>query len=399
MTSREKNSNEKSSKDINLFAEFSCSKEKSKKCNLKNTIGLITPKNADSFSFISNDNSKTEPKNKKEIHQTTPIPENQVIKIRFISTTNKDNTMTLSLFDLTNSLLDKENNEPNIPQFKATQEYYREIDKDSKESLIPCKPMLNSTSSKAFMYEYSKSKKYQEDKINFFSTNDTVSISEEPVLNPNKFLFQSTDTKSPIIEDNKDSISNNDMELEDLLKFQESNLPVPLKKKDDESFKLLTMKKMKRKTMPPNKSVRKFAEDIEPVYEKEFRIQNNFCTLLKRKVVHSTRRIYSSNFVLKKGKKDVNFMIFRDKDIGIYEYWQAHIHEAQNDEDFDTDEEQKKLATCFTLGEVKEALVYVRDKKFEECFVNFNRYDKYRTKKENNYIKQKMLKLQKNMKL
>ena len=284
MTSRKKISNEKSSKNINLFTEFNCSIEKSKKCNLKNAIGLITPKNADSFSLISIYNSKTEPKNKKEINQTTPTPENQVIKIRFISTTNKDNTMALSLFDLTNSLLDKENKEPDIPQFKATQEYYREIDKDSKESLIPCKPMLNSTSSKAFMYEYSKSKKYQEDKINFFSTNDTVSISEEPVLNPNKFLFQSTDTKSPIIEDNEDNISNNDMELEDLLKFQESNLPVPLRKKDDESFKLLTMKKMKRKTMPPNKSVRKFAEDIEPLYEKEFRIQNNFCNLLKRKL-------------------------------------------------------------------------------------------------------------------
>ena len=60
---------------------------------------------------------------------------------------------------------------------------------------------------------------------------------------------------------------------------------------------------MKRKTMPPNKSVRKFEEDIEPLYEKEFRIQNNFCSLLKRKIVHSLRRIYSSNFVLKKGKK------------------------------------------------------------------------------------------------
>ncbi len=41
---------------------------------------------------------------------------------------------------------------------------------------------------------------------------------------------------------------------------------------------------MKRKTMPPNKSVRKFEEDIEPLYEKEFRIQNNFCNLLKRKL-------------------------------------------------------------------------------------------------------------------
>ena len=189
------------------------------------------------------------------------------------------------------------------------------------------------------------------------------------------------------------------MELEELLEFQESNLPVPLQKKDDENFKILSMKKMKRKTMPPNKSVRKFAEDIEPLYEKEFRIQNNFCNLMRRKVVHSLKRIYSSNFVLKKNRKDYHFMVFRDKDIGIYEYWQAHIHEAQNDEDFDTDEEQKKLAKCFTLGEIKEAFVYIRNTNFEDCFVNFNRYQNYRNDKENEYIKEEMLKLKNNMKL
>ena len=145
--------------------------------------------------------------------------------------------------------------------------------------------------------------------------------------------------------------------------------------------------------------MRKFAEDIEPLYEKEFRIRNNFCSLLKRKIVHSLRRIYSSNFVLKKGKKEFNFMIFTDKDIGIYEYWQAHIHETNNDEDFDTDEEQKKLAKCFTLGELKEAFSYVKNKSYEDCFVNFNRFNKYRTEQDNDYIKEQMLELQKMIKL
>ena len=156
---------------------------------------------------------------------------------------------------------------------------------------------------------------------------------------------------------------------------------------------------MKRKTMPSYKSTRKFAEDREPSYEKDFRIHNNYCTLLKRKIVHSLRRIYSSNFVLKKGDKDFNFMIFRDKDIGIYEYWQAHIHETNNDEDFDTDEEQKKLAKCFTFGELKEALVYIKEKSFEECFVNFNRFSNFRTEEENAHIKEKIGELKKDMKL
>ena len=92
-------------------------------------------------------------------------------------------------------------------------------------------------------------------------------------------------------------------------------------------------------------------------------------------------------------------MIFRDKDIGVYEYWQAHIHEAQNDEDFDTDEEQKKLAKCYTIGEIKEALIYIRDKNFQDCFINFNRYKKFRNIQDNEDIVNQIWKLKNQMKL
>ena len=393
MSSLKKRSKKNTEKNNNLFADFNCPNQKSKKCYLKEKSGLITPKDSDCFSSNSKENSQTETKNKKDVNQN--FQDKKVIKINIVSSNNKSVSLCSDPFDSFISISDKENKEQNTLPFKATQDYYREINQDSIESIIPCKPMLNSTSSKAYMNEYSKSKKYQEDKLLFFSTSDTTP--EEQFPNPNKLLFNSTETNSPILEDREDS--RYDMDIEELLKHQESNLPVPIEKKDNENFKILTMKKMKRKTMPPNKSVRKFAEDIEPSYEKEFRIQNNYCSLLKRKIVHSLRRIYSSNFVLRKGKKDFNFMIFRDKDIGIYEYWQAHIHEAHNDEDFDTDEEQKKLAKCFTLGELKEALVFVKEKTFEDCFVNFNRFNNFRTEKENDYIKEQINNLKKDMKL
>ena len=54
-------------------------------------------------------------------------------------------------------------------------------------------------------------------------------------------------------------------------------------------------------------------------------------------------------------------MVFRDKDIGIYEYWQAHIHESHNDEDVETDDEQKKIARNFSISEVKEGLEYIKN--------------------------------------
>ena len=137
------------------------------------------------------------------------------------------------------------------------------------------------------------------------------------------------------------------------------------------------MKTMKRISMPCNKSVRKFAEDMEPQYEKEFRIHNAFSSMKKKKPVHSTRRIYFSNFFLqrKKGKNEA-FMVFRDKDIGIYEYWQAHIHESHNDEDVETDDEQKKIAMNFSISEVKEGLEYIKNNGYD-AFVNFNRYSDF----------------------
>ena len=380
------------------------SNRKSIRSNLKKKAGNISHKSKDDFSFISyaDENSKTEPKSKNEKKKNNP--DIKVIKINFVSRKNQTDMCSKNPFDSFNSNYDKENQQPNIPSIKTTQDYYREINKDSIESIIPSKPMINSASSKAFMLEYSKSKKYQEDKNNliFPSTTDQTPDDSEEYPIQDKIILTSVDTHSTIMEDNNekdDSFSLCDRDTENLLHYQESHLPVPLDKKDDENYKILTMKKMKRKTMPPNKSVRKFAEDKEPVYEKEFRIQNDFCKLLKKKVVHSTRRIYSSKFVLRKGNKDYDFMIFRDKDIGVYEYWQAHIHEAQNDEDIDTDEEQKQMAKCFTIGELKEAFLYVRDKSFQDCFINFNRFKKFRNTKENEYIVNRVEILQKEIKL
>ncbi len=59
---------------------------------------------------------------------------------------------------------------------------------------------------------------------------------------------------------------------------------------------------------------------------------------------------------------------------------------------------KKKLAKYFTLGELKEDLCYVRDKSYEDCFVNFNRFSKFRTEQENENIKKQMLELQKEIK-
>jgi hypothetical protein len=310
------------------------------RCNLKNKIGIITPNLTEDFEMksffsISKNNQKNENIEKALTNENT---------------TNKTTSDNRAL---------------NSNQYN--QYFVKNINCDYSETIVPCKPMLNSTASKIFMSKYSISKRYKEDKIVLFSS---IQESEPIKVNSDKNKkFDKELSKEGQLEPEEEID-----ELEELLKYQETHLPVPLSKKDNETFKILTMKKMKRISMPPNKSVRKFAEDIEPKYEKEFRIHNAFSTMKKKKPVHSTRKLYFSNFILTKNDEATErFMVFRDKDIGMYEYWQAHIHEAHNDEDVETDEDQKNVARNFSISEVKEGFEYIKNNG-NDAFVNFNRY-------------------------
>ena len=324
----------------NTFNNLSIKVNYTKKCNIRNTYGIITPKLTDDYltnSLITTNKIKY---SKENIEQEQDLTNE--------NTTNKtsSNKIVLNTNQIQNQIYTNKN----------------------LELEIPSKPNLNIKASKALMKEYSKSKKYREDELILFP-------SEEKTENVK--ICKKIEIENPKISEAESELN----DLEELLKYQESHLPVPLSKKDNEKFKILKMKQMKRVSMPPNKSVRKFAEDIEPHYEKEFRILNSFSTMKKRKPVHSTRRLYSSNYFLYKDKGTLEkFMVFRDKDIGIYEYWQAHIHEVHNDEDVETDEEQKKIAFNFCISEVREGLEYIRNYG-NDSFVNFNRYGHLLNKK------------------
>ena len=318
-----------------------------RKCNIRNKIGLITPQITDDFNSL---------------HKEIDLDKNSLT-----TNTNENNTNKNTSKDFV---------------IKTAELCTKKIISDSTQVIVQCKPMMNSTASKTLVKEYSESKRYKEDKLILFPS-IKESNKEKDLNKNNKENIQEKSNISNIsnIKENNESDSD---DIEEIIKYQESHLPVPLSKKDDEKFKILKMKQMKRISMPCNKSVRKFAEDIEPKYEKEFRIHNAFSSMKKKKPVHSTRRIYFSNFFLqrKKGKPEA-FMVFRDKDIGIYEYWQAHIHESHNDEDVETDDEQKRIARNFSISEVKEGLEYIKNNGYD-AFVNFNRYEDYINTKSKN---------------
>lgn len=271
----------------------------------------------------------------------------------------------------------------------SNKKFSKNISYNTSETIVKCKPMISSTASKTFMKEYNISKRYQEDKLTLFPSIVEAKIipeKEDFSFNNIKLSSSKKSEKSLNGEEDGEIAEDNDDEYKELLNFQERHLPVPLEQKDNEKFKILKIKEMKRLSMPSYKSVKKYGEDIEAQYEKDFRIRNAFSTLKKKKPVHSLRRLYSSSFLLKKNKKEEErFMIFRDKDIGIYEYWQAHIHHNHIDEDIETDEEQKITASNFSISEIKEAFDYIKQNG-ANSFVNFNKYEKFFNEKESQKI-------------
>ena len=222
-------------------------------------------------------------------------------------------------------------------------------------------PKINSLSSKLFLIEYSKSKRFEEDKK---ITEKMAKFSQE---------------KNIIYEENNNNNNNKEHndelnEYKKLLKFQEKNLIVPNEKKNDEIYKICKMKKIKRDSVPPNKSVRKF-EDIQCDYEYKFKTNKTYSTIKKKRLSHSTKKFYVSTikYTDDKGKEE-EFLLFTDQDIGIFEYWQKDLIETTNDEDVNTDDEQLNLATNFTIGEIRECFKYI-EQFGQNSFVNFNKFD------------------------
>ena len=119
-----------------------------------------------------------------------------------------------------------------------------------------------------------------------------------------------------------------DKSLEEIIKKQKKNLIVPINRKDDEAFKLLTMKNIKKKSI----------------------------THSVKKNLYIIHRLYDDD------DKEYKFPLFKDADIGINEYWQNQIVESNEDEDIDTDEDVLDSAVACTLSELEEALNEVKEK-------------------------------------
>ncbi len=109
------------------------------------------------------------------------------------------------------------------------------------------KPSLSSVESRNRLFEYSKSKKYEEDQLHF--NNKTFTLPDE--INEEDLERQEFRKK-----------------IDEILK----NLPVPLENKNDENFKIKAMAKMRSERKSENKSAKQTEINERLSHQEEFRI-------------------------------------------------------------------------------------------------------------------------------
>ena len=133
--------------------------------------------------------------------------------------------------------------------------------------------------------------------------------------------------------------------------------------------------------MPEYKSCAKYEEFYKP-FENSLDKKNEYFLLKKKKGVYSSCKSLILEINLKNKNKEKDFPLYRDQDIGIYEYWQVPLIESKIDEDNDSDEEQINLAKKVCNLDLSEGIQYIQKNGMDEII---NRHLKEENKEENNF--------------
>ena len=166
------------------------------------------------------------------------------------------------------------------------------------------------------------------------------------------------------------------------IEAQEELLPVPLEKMNDEKFKILRMHKLKKASLPEYKSCEKY-DNYYKSFEDSIKAKNDFFLLKNKKPIYSNTKVMKLEISLKnKKKEEKKFPLYKDQDIGVYEYWQAPLIESKIDEDIDSDEEQINLARKVCDLDLMEGIKYIQKNGIESIF-NYRFKNK---KEESNFI-------------
>ena len=187
-------------------------------------------------------------------------------------------------------------------------------------------------------------------------SNTSITSLDNIFFGESKPSLSSLESKNEMANFNKNQLKKN------ILLSQEKELLIPIEKKNDEKYKLLTIQKIKDK-FPPYKSAKRFDEEERKIFRNSLDEAEKYAILKKKKIIYSNKKdIFVFVSLFNNNDEEFKFPLFRDNDIGIYKYWQAKIVDSQVDEDDDTDDEQEKVAKYYCIKELKEAFEVLQDK-------------------------------------
>ena len=209
------------------------------------------------------------------------------------------------------------------------------------------------------------------------SLSDTNSLNSNNIYSKIKPRLSLKDSRTKIKQLREKLYS---LSEEERLKEQENFLAVPLNKMNDEKYKLLKMHNLKKKSLPEYKSCIKF-EDYYKSFENSLDKRNEYFLLKQKKGVYSSTKdmILEINLKNKNKDREKSFPLYKDQDIGVYEYWQVPLIESKIDEDNDSDDEQIKLAKKVCQMDLWEGIKYLQKNGINALFNE--RFNKNKIKK------------------
>lgn len=141
----------------------------------------------------------------------------------------------------------------------------------SEGTLPEQKPTLNMVESRNKLIDFSKKKVWGEDIKK--ETEEDDAMKKTKVTKEDLSVKENEENQNEEEEEWSDELVEEDLEEEQAKKQRlseiEKNLPVPVNKKNDEKFKILKMREMRRESLPSNKSAKTNDLQYSP-YEKSF---------------------------------------------------------------------------------------------------------------------------------
>jgi len=140
---------------------------------------------------------------------------------------------------------------------------------------LESKPTLNMVESRNKLIAFSKTRKFENEQMEFNRLKrdepKEISITQSEEKKSDEKIPDQKEVNSSCVENSAEELKEESEEdaYNKKIKDQIANLPVPLNKKDDENFKLLKMKEMKKKSLPPNKSAKAYDADLVPAHQRD----------------------------------------------------------------------------------------------------------------------------------